>query len=229
MISVLEDVETVVRSAGTPRDVYEHVAPRYDHFRDLWLKWAGAEAEAAMLEDLAAALQPGSRVLDAGCGTGALSRRIRQMEPTAELVMLDLSPAMLAGAADVAGQHVVGSVSDLPFGAQSFDIVVAAWVIETIPDPGRAVSEMLRVLRPGGLVVYTFCSMPSGFVSRAGTAALRAAVHRGFAGEFLNEERTPWHSCARSHLRRFRAGLTTEIALSSCCSVAAGVLPQNSG
>jgi len=205
--------------------VYDRAAERYDRFRELWLRLAGAGAEEAMLRDLRAVLRPGARVLDAGCGTGVLARRMLELEPGIELSLVDLSAAMLARAIDVPGEHLQGSVLELPFADATFDVVVSAWVIETVPDPMRAVSEYLRVLNPDGNVLYSFCSLPQGWFSRAGSAWLRDAVRRGFAGEFLDGESTPWHDCKRSHLIRFSHGLTTEVALQKCCTIAAPVLP----
>ena len=150
---------------------------------------------------------------------------MRELQPDIELTLVDLSAAMLARASGVPGEHVQGSVLELPFADGTFDVVVSAWVIETVPDPMRAVSEYLRVLNRDGHVLYTFCSLPYGWFSRAGSAWLRNAVGRGFAGQFLDGERTPWHDCDRSHLVRFSHGLTTEVALQKCCTVEAPVLP----
>jgi SAM-dependent methyltransferase len=97
-------------------------------------------------------------------------------------------------------------VLELPFAEGSFDLVVSAWVIETVTDPRLAVSELLRALAPDGRLLYTFCSLPRGWVARARTAPLHAAVKRGFAGEFLDEQRTPWHDCESSQRRRLAAG-----------------------
>lgn len=214
---------------GAPDDdvaaVYDRAADRYDHFRELWLRLAGAGAEEAMLADLRAVLRPSARVLDAGCGTGVRARTMREIRPDIELTLLDLSAAMLARASDVPAAHVQGSVLDLPFADGTFDVVVSAWVIETVPDPVQAVREYLRVLDPNGHVLYTFCSLPRGWFSRAGSAWLRNAVRRGFAGQFLDGESAPWHDCDRSHLLRFSHGLTTEVALQRCCPVGAPVLP----
>lgn len=214
---------------GAPSDdvqaVYDRAALSYDHFRERWLAVAGRSAEQAMLADLAAVLKPGARVLDAGCGTGALSRQMLTVCPAIDLTMLDLSGEMLARTGDLPGTRLQGSVLGLPFADDSFDIVVSAWVIETVPDPLTAVTELLRVLAPDGLVVYTFCSLPQGWVSRAGSALLRAGVKHGFAGDFLDDTHTPWHDCAGSHRQSFRGGLTTEIALRKCCTVSAGALP----
>ncbi len=208
------------------RQLYDHAADHYDHFRALWLRLAGAPAEQALIEDLRAVLRPGARVLDAGCGTGEVARQVLRLEPTAQVTLLDLSAGMLSRAADVPGKHVLGSVLELPFADESFDIVTSGWVIETVPDPRAAVREYLRVINAGGHVFYTFCSLPQGFFSRAGSAYLRAAVRRGFAGEFIPEARTPWHNCERSHRVRSRGGLVTEVALRKCCHVEPAVLPS---
>ncbi len=226
--ALIRDLDFIVESKpGDVAALYNAAASRYEHFRELWLQLAGRHAEEAMLEDLRAFLRPGMRVLDAGAGTGALARHVRSLAPDTALTLVDLSPEMLARAADIPAERVVASVLDLPFADASFDIVVSAWVIETVPEPKRAVQEYLRVLAPEGRVIYTFCSLPEGWLSRAGSSALRAAVQRGFAGSFLPAERIPWHDCGRSHRARFQHGLTTEIVLAKCCTIDARVLPAN--
>jgi ubiquinone/menaquinone biosynthesis C-methylase UbiE len=205
--------------------VYDRAASSYDRFRERWLEVAGRSAEQAMLDDLAAVLTPGARVLDAGCGTGALSRQILAVCPAVDLTMLDLSREMLARTADLPGQRLQGSMLELPFADDAFDVVVSAWVIETVADPRAAVTELRRVLAPDGVLVYTFCSLPESRASRAGSALLRSVVKHSFAGEFLDDAHTPWHDCARSHRQSFHGGLTTEIALGKCCDVDTRILP----
>lgn len=213
------------RGPDDPQAVYERVADRYDRFRELWIGFAGGTLEATMVADLRAILRPGQRVLDAGAGTGAIARRVRAIQPDAHLTLLDISSAMLARTADIPGEHVEGSVLDLPFPDNAFDIVVSAWVIETVPDPMRAIGEYLRVINDGGYVLYTFCSIPQGWVSLAGTALLRAAVEKRFAGHFLGTEETPWHDCERSRRVRSTTGLTTYIVLRKCCPIGPGITP----
>jgi len=226
---VLADARLVFGAPqGDVRELYDRAADRYEHFRELWLRIAGASAENAMLEEVGRRLQPGARVLDAGCGTGSLSRKLLELEPDLRLTLLDLSPGMLARAGDLPGEHLVGSVLDLPLPDASFDLVVSDWVIETVSDPLRAVEEYLRVLTPGGTTIYTFCSLPQGFFSRAGSSWLRAAVTHGFAGRFLPAERTPWHDCGNSSRARFHGGLTTTVTLSTCCTVGPELAPTAS-
>lgn len=91
-------------------------------------------------------------VLEVGCGWGELARWIAD-EVGAGVVAVDLSPRMveLARANGVDAQ--VADVQSLPFDDGSFDVVVAAWMLYHVPDRERAVSELARVLRPGGRLV----------------------------------------------------------------------------
>jgi len=226
MHGVLENIDLLLTPAPVDTGaLYDRVAGQYEQFRALWVALAGGAVERPMLAELGTILAPGLRVLDAGCGTGTLSRRMTAMEPAVALTLLDLSPAMLRHTADIHAPRVQASVGNLPFADGSFDVVVSSWVIETVPDPLRAVSEYLRVINGGGHVLYTFCSLPEGWVSRAGTALLRAAVENRFGGNFLPLERTPWHDCERSLRLRSHAGLTTLVILRKCCTVGPAILP----
>ena len=116
MEKLLTDLELLVTPAPRmPEDVYDRVADHYEAFRALWLRLAGGAVEQRMLQDLTPFLAPGCRILDAGCGTGTLSRQLRAIAPAVQLTLLDLSPAMLAHTTDIPGEKRVGSVMDLPF------------------------------------------------------------------------------------------------------------------
>ena len=105
-------------------------------------------------------LQPGRRVLDVGCGTGEDVRAMaRIVGATGQAVGLDSSATMLEVAAarstsdTVPGTFRVGQAERLPFGDGSFDACRAERVLQHVSDPGGAVAEMVRVLRPGGRIV----------------------------------------------------------------------------
>jgi ubiquinone/menaquinone biosynthesis C-methylase UbiE len=96
------------------------------------------------------------RTLEVGVGTGA---NLAHYPPDASVTAIDLSPEMLV----IARHHAqelsldielrLGDAQDLDFDDEEFDTVTATLLLSTLPDPQRAVSEMGRVLRPGGRVL----------------------------------------------------------------------------
>lgn len=97
-------------------------------------------------------LSPGARVLDAGCGTGGLLRRLGHASPTLERVGLEYD----VGAAEIARRKsettvVHGSVNELPFPGHHFDAVLSADVLcHANVDEAGALDEFRRCLKPGG-------------------------------------------------------------------------------
>ncbi len=97
-----------------------------------------------------------AQVLDAGCGTGGLLRRLHEAQPSWQLTGLDFSPLACALARERSGATIVqGSIAALPFGDATFDAVVSCDVVCQVAEPGRALRELRRGLKPGGLAVLT--------------------------------------------------------------------------
>ena len=108
---------------------------------------------------LAARLEPGQRVLDVGCGAGHLSAHLADAVAPGILHGVDVEPPQVdlarATAAAWEVRNAVFQVADatqLPFEDGSFDVVHLGGVLMHVPDTGRALEEVRRVLRPGGLV-----------------------------------------------------------------------------
>ena len=112
-------------------------------------------------------VNPGDRVLDLGCGAGrhafeAYRRGARVV--AAELDLTELRPvsgmfaAMRAegeAASAAAATALTADATRLPFGSESFDAIIAAEILEHVPDDAAALAEVARVLRPGGTVAVT--------------------------------------------------------------------------
>jgi len=98
--------------------------------------WDDREA----LEPLA--LADHSRVLDVGCGTGELTRVLRE-ESAGRVVGLDADRELLSHATD--GEYVQGDATRLPFHEGSFDLVACQALLINLPDPSAAVGEFTRV------------------------------------------------------------------------------------
>jgi SAM-dependent methyltransferase len=93
-----------------------------------------------------------SRVLEVGGGEGELAERIRD-ELRVEVVGVDQSEGMVDIQRSRGIDARVGNVEELPFDESEFDTAVAAWMLYHVRDLDRALSELARVLRPGGRLV----------------------------------------------------------------------------
>lgn len=95
------------------------------------------------------------QILDAGCGTGGLIRRLEPVHPEWRWTGVDVEPLAceLARGRVARSEIVEASVTALPFGDASFDAVVSADVLYHLDDDALALREYARVLRPGGRIV----------------------------------------------------------------------------
>jgi len=104
-------------------------------------------------------LRPGIRALDVGCGGGHFTLDVAAREPSAELVGLDLSPEQVERARRRGAQlsdrvsFVEGSALELPFAADSFDLVFSLGSLKHWPSAEQGLRECARVLAPGGELV----------------------------------------------------------------------------
>ncbi len=90
-----------------------------------------------------------------GCGTGVFAREVtKRVGPNGSVTGLDLSDSMLQVARSICpdANFQQGNAMDLPFEDGSFDVAVASFMLMFVPDPALAVSELWRVLKPGGWV-----------------------------------------------------------------------------
>lgn len=120
-------------------------------------------------------------VLDIGCGTGGFAARIAAALPDAAVVAIDQSERFVDLTASRGVEARVADVQDLAFDDESFDVVTAMWMLYHVPDLHLGLSEVRRVLRPGG----TFVAVTNGdeHVADLRRAAGGDAVHTHFSSE----------------------------------------------
>lgn len=143
-----ETAKTYLPAAG-----HDWALPLYDPF----VKLLGADAPRMALLDQAA-IRPGHRVLDIGCGTGTLAIVIKRLHPDTQVVGLDPDPKALARARrkaarkDMAMRFDQGFSDELPYPDASFDRVLSTFMFHHVPPDHKlkTIREVRRVLAPGG-------------------------------------------------------------------------------
>jgi len=130
----------------------------------------------------------GARWLDVGCGTGAFSQLVLNRCAPRSLAGVDPAPAQIEHARQQSpdAEFRVADAMALPFAEGEFDIVASALVINFIPDRAKALAEMHRVLRPGGIVAaYVWHRAPTA------NDAPFAPIERGLESIGANVLRPP--------------------------------------
>ena len=140
----------------TRLDDPQHVRAEYANEQGLEARasiyrWSDGPDAPSMALEAVAEVSP-RRVLDVGCGRGQLAERIGR-ELGSAVIGVDQSDRMVQLTRARGVEAVVGDVLELPFLDGEFDCVVAAWMLYHVSDVDRALSEIARVLRPGGRLV----------------------------------------------------------------------------
>lgn len=218
--------------APAERDVgrhYDRVSSRYDSRFVLWRELVGAGAWAHMEGLLRECVRDGTRVLDAGTGTGAAIEALLHHVSPGEVMGVDISRGMLRVARrkikDPRVKFEVQDISRLTYPDRSFDVVLSTWTLETLPDPRQAVRGFLRLIKDDGYVIYTFSSRPAAGLDRAYAALLERAYQGSLRWHLLGKDERPYHDCAHSSLTTFARGLAAVVVLRKCCSVDAPDTP----
>ncbi len=161
--------EGAIRPSDDVRAMFDRIVPRYDLLnrvmtggRDVaWRKLAVREA-------LRYVNPLDARVLDVATGTGDLAMALRDAR-VGEVIGLDFAAAMLAEAEHKDSMRpigpaviwVEGDAMALPFPDASFDAVTVGFGLRNMPNYAAALSEMARVLKPGGMLVCLETTQPS--------------------------------------------------------------------
>jgi ubiquinone/menaquinone biosynthesis C-methylase UbiE len=157
-------------SLDANRAYYDEFSKSYEHHR----RPNDGDGYHALVDDLEVELcaryASGREILECGCGTGLILERLAGFAQRA--AGIDLSPGMLELARARGLDVREGSVTELPFEDASFDVTCSFKVLAHVRDIGRALAELARVTRPGGVVLAEFYNPLSfrGLAKRLGPA-----------------------------------------------------------
>jgi demethylmenaquinone methyltransferase/2-methoxy-6-polyprenyl-1,4-benzoquinol methylase len=163
----VEDAEKARRVRG----VFDSVAGRYDLMNDVLSMGLHRVWKAYTVA--VAAVQPGMKVLDIAGGTGDLARAFaKRAGPTGRVVLTDINEAMLRVGRDRlldSGLVLPTAACDaerLPFADGAFDLVSVAFGLRNMTHKDAALTEMCRVLRPGGRLLVLEFSKPAALLQK---------------------------------------------------------------
>ncbi len=158
-------------------------AGQYDFFSRL-VGLGVNQSNSRMVVEMAG-IKPGDSVLDVGCGTGNLTLTAKpRVGPTGTVTGIDASPEMIEKARSnskqtgLAAEFQVGLIEKIPYPAANFDVVINRLMIHHLPDDlkRRGLAEILRVLKPGGVLFIADFRAPSNTL--LGHLALAFSRHR---------------------------------------------------
>ena len=157
------------------RELFDQIAENYDAMNQVmsagqWERWHREFVKQC-------GFKPGQRILDVACGTGDLSMLdAAQVQPGGSVVGIDFSEGMLEVGRRRVGQSPYkdaitlqwGNAVDLQFEANSFDSATMGWAMRNVPSIEKTLSEVYRVLKPGGRFICLEAAKPYSRVIRLG-------------------------------------------------------------
>lgn len=181
MDNVHDSIDTATGKQAAPelstervKDIFANIAKKYERFNAYsslgtyksWLKKMVSLAD----------IEPADVVLDVAGGTGDVTFAVAQRKHPAKIVCSDLVPEMLevacahekeGASAGVQVEFEVVDAQDMPFEDNAFDAVTMAYGLRNMPQREQALSEIFRVLKPGGSLTCLDFSTPNSKVWRA--------------------------------------------------------------
>ena len=139
--------------------MFSRIAGRYDLMNRLMTAGQDRRWRRRVIER--ADLQPGSRLLDLGAGTGDLTRLALQQQPAVQVVAADFTLAMMRMGSKKGGlPFLAADALQLPFESATFDAVVSGFLMRNVADLQVAIQEQYRVLKSGGRMVILDTTRP---------------------------------------------------------------------
>jgi demethylmenaquinone methyltransferase/2-methoxy-6-polyprenyl-1,4-benzoquinol methylase len=220
---------TVKMVTGSPtrvaRALFAPLAPNYERWADVLSLHQDGRWRKCMVRQIA--VERGDTALDVAAGTGSITRLLQKHG--ANVYSLDQSQQMLTVAVDKGATGLLATAERLPFPDEQFDIVTFGYLLRYVDDVPGAMTELVRVLRPGGRVGMVEFGRPHGIwhplwrlytgliLPAAGRIAgegwpevgrfLGPSIER-FASSFpLDRLKAIWHEAGLSDVRLLRLSL----------------------
>lgn len=158
----------------TMKSQMEKMVPSYDSY--MRRMTFGRERTLREMTVSLAQVKPGARVLEVGCGTGTLTLAAkRQAGPSGKVFGIDIIPGMVELSQQKAAQaneditFQFGSIDDIPFSANQFDVVMCSFMIFHMSEMMRSkgIAEIYRVLKPQGRLLVLDLASPTQPLPRA--------------------------------------------------------------
>lgn len=182
-----------LKTAGVTA-AYDRWAPVYD----LVFGYVFTEGRSDAIVAAEAVLPPGGRILEAGVGTGI---SLPQYQRSTRLVAFDISDAMLDKARERKRTLGLDNVEEiavmdgeaLTFADDSFEVVVAQYLITSCPEPEAVLDELVRVCKPGGeIIITTRIGANVGLRGRIEKTLMPVTTRLGFRTEFPYSRYESW-------------------------------------
>jgi demethylmenaquinone methyltransferase / 2-methoxy-6-polyprenyl-1,4-benzoquinol methylase len=183
-----------VAGAVSARTLFAPLGPTYDRYAALLSLGQDARWRRFLVSRID--VSPNATVLDVATGTGAVARELLAQK-RCTVVGLDQSPEMLAEARKRLPPHVKlveANADELPFPDAAFDGLTFTYLLRYVPDPAATLSELARVVRPGGTIAGLEFALPHApwrqlweLYVRVGLPLAGRAISPGWAevGNFL--------------------------------------------
>jgi len=181
------------------RALFDGVAPAYGTPAEIMSLGQYGRWRRALVRKLAPS--PSDLVLDVATGTGLIARDI--VRTGARVIGVDQSEGMLANGRDIGSFLGAAEANHLPFSDSRFDLVVFSYLFRYVADPPATLAELVRVLKPGGMIGSVEFGVPESLLPRVGWNAFARGVmpqmSRGFGkawhvvGDFLPDSIREWY------------------------------------
>ena len=150
--------DTATSPPELARELFAPIAPTYERWARLLSMGQDARWRRVMVDGLG--LSPGSRVLDVAAGTGSITRLMESRG--LDVTSVDQSPEMTEMAKRRSAATVLATAERLPFADGTFDGVTFGYLLRYVDDVSRGLRELVRIVRPGGVVGMVEFGRPTG-------------------------------------------------------------------